>query len=110
MTTQIPAKPLIIYVFSHPRTGSNLFCKLFSQHPSINQELYKYLFEFLFGPELQTQFKGKEADELIETHKDLAKDLTYQASLDFIQNLVVKSEQEVSRFYSFRTEINAVFL
>lgn len=91
-----PSNPLKIYLISTPRTGSNLFCKLFSEHPDVDQTIYQFLFEHFFGPEAQLQMQGDESAALQDEHRVIFKDATYQAALDTIQDRFVKANSSVS--------------
>jgi hypothetical protein len=90
-----PPKPLRLFVFSHPRTASNLFCKLFSQHPQINQQLYVFLTEHFYGPEAQTQIQSERMNELSKVQREAAKGLTYQAALDKMEKQIADFEAQV---------------
>lgn len=92
------SNPLKIYLISTPRTGSNLFCKLFSEHPAIEQTIYQFLFEHFFGPEAQLQMQGEESVALQDEHRIIFKDATYQAALDALQERFVKANSSVSSF------------
>ena len=90
-----PPHPLRLHVLSHPRTASNLFCKLFSKHPMINQQLSGYLRVHLFGPESQTLIQNEVMNEL-KTDRAMAVGLTYQVALDRAEKQIADTEAAVS--------------
>lgn len=94
MSINEPPKPHRLFIFSHPRTASNLLCKLFSEHPAMRSELYYFLFARQFGPESQSQMTGKKVDELREDYEKMWKDLTYQGALDKLEKHIASSEAE----------------
>jgi hypothetical protein len=95
MSTNGPPHPLRLYLLSHPRTVSSLFCKLFSEHPNINQQLYAFLFTHFLGPESQTQTKNEIMDELNESHRPIFAKSTYQAELDKLERQIAETEAAV---------------
>ncbi|MDI1487044.1 MAG: hypothetical protein OHK93_006307 [Ramalina farinacea] len=58
MSLQQPPHP--IFLISVPRSGTNLFMHLFSEHPQLVQKDYSFFNAYLYGPENQ---RGKELIE-----------------------------------------------
>jgi hypothetical protein len=97
MSLSSPPKPLRIYLYSHPRTGSNLFCKLFSEHPSISQLKGPFFLEAWFGPESQIPVESEEMDKLILFYRPRLGEGTYQSSLDKLQTRIAEAQEVVSK-------------
>jgi hypothetical protein len=97
--SQLPQHQLRLFFISHPRTGSNLFCKIFSKHPQISQLLYPdFATPHMYGPERQTQIKNAKMDEIRELNS-ASRGVSlpsYQYTLDCMQNHIAKSEAEVT--------------
>lgn len=88
-----PPTSLRLFLFSHPRTASNLFLKLYSEHPDLQQYTYPFLFPHFSGPDAQV-VKDKPAP-LTEAEKnelELMKHATYQNQLDEMEYEVAKAE------------------
>lgn len=90
----VPSKPTPrrLFVFSHPRTASNLFCKLFSKHPQLAYTEYPFLYAYFLGPEAQFQLPKKDGDEAV---KEQFKHETFQHGLDKIEEDLADSALEV---------------
>lgn len=86
-----------IFVYSHPRTASNLFCKLFSKHPQLVYFEYPFLRAYFHGPDAQA-FLPEGTEELKKTHdwmRKKVKGLTYQSVLDKMEKRLAEAEKEV---------------
>ena len=91
--------PRRLFVFSHPRTASNLFCKLFSEHPDIQYLQNPFVFARFFGPDAQAVLEG-EFDESLKGMKDMLGHLTYQYCLDKMESEISDVEAKVCLEYS----------
>lgn len=87
-----------IFIYSHPRTASNLFCKLFSEHPQLSYSGYPFLRAYLHGPDAQAFLPEGNDPELKKTHalvREKVKHLTYQHVLDKMEESLGKAEKDV---------------
>jgi len=97
-----PPKPLRLFVFSHPRTASNLFCKIFSEHPSIDLEKYTFYYAYLGGTDAQA--RGME--QFQKTLNEMGHRPSYQTSLDNLETIIAKAEAKVGiRNYMTREDV-----
>ena len=103
--TDGPPKPYRVFIYSHPRTISNLLIKILETHPSIISKQYPFLHAFTYGPEMQRIRVHDEAAETI-AKEDKWSVFTYQAGVDKIQTLAAEAEQQASaRFTKVRIYI-----
>ncbi|KIK70300.1 hypothetical protein GYMLUDRAFT_255450 [Collybiopsis luxurians FD-317 M1] len=91
-----------IFLYSHPRTRSNLFIRLLETHPQIMSKQYPFMYGFQKGPENQWPDEIKEhifqfSGETKEEGEKKYAHLTFQAGLDDIEKLL-KEAQEKERF------------
>lgn len=89
MSAAQPPQLSRLFIFTHPRTASNLFCKLFSEHPDLNQYPYPFQFSRLCGPDAQTQVPIQKVIDLCGSETNA---LSYQAALDKVQINIADSE------------------
>ncbi|KAE9407253.1 hypothetical protein BT96DRAFT_874855 [Gymnopus androsaceus JB14] len=87
-----------IFVYSHPRTRSNLFMKLLETHPQVVGKQYPFMFAFQNGPEAQWS-PEKVAGRLKMsglTKEEFAKkfNVTYQSGLDDMEKRLAKANAE----------------
>jgi hypothetical protein len=106
MTATGPPKPLRLYVLSHPRTVSNLFCKLFSEHPSLKEQSRGFLFAHHFGPESQTLMKNEEMEKLNRIHRPMFAQHKYQTQLDSIEKSIAEAEATVGHYLNADPHLN----
>ena len=94
-----PPNPLRLYILSHPRTASNLFCKLFSEHPKVEPILYPFLYAYFAGPNaqivMQTSEVSPEAAQRFQKFREMLKDSTYQYVLDKMERDIANAESAV---------------
>jgi len=90
-----PQKPLRLFMVSHPRTASNLFCKLFSEHPDIEPIMYPFLFVFFGGTDAQaTMTKEQEEKAVSQKYGEGLKYKDYQACLDKLEQDIADAEAQ----------------
>src|ERR1700749_4976099 len=89
-------KPLRIFLFSHPRTASNLFCKLFSEHPDVGLRCYPFAYAHFIGPDAQV-LEHRELKEHQERQEmwEVMKHATYQSQLDQMEKAIAEWEAAV---------------
>ncbi|KAE9407254.1 hypothetical protein BT96DRAFT_986861 [Gymnopus androsaceus JB14] len=86
-----------IFLYSHPRTRSNLFMKLMETHPEVINKHYPFMFAFLDGPDAseETRVNRVKASGLTkEEYNKKYKDVTYQTGLDDMEKLFAKASAE----------------
>jgi len=86
-----PPEPLRLFVFSHLRTASNLFCKIFSEHPRIDLETYTFLYTHYGGPDAQ----AIGMDEFHKALNEMGKQPSYQMALDNLETIMTNAEAKV---------------
>src|ERR1700742_3147332 len=86
-----PPVPLRLQLFSQPRTASNLFCKLFSEHEEVEQHPYNFLYTRMLA---RTQVKDERTAALARSNVEKSS-LSEQDALDRIQKLIGESEVKV---------------
>lgn len=94
-----PPKPLRLFLLSHLRTASNLFIKLFSQHPQVKPIVYPFLYAHFGGPDAQVVRQGDESSEGAQNLRKMQETMqhaTYQFVLDKLERDVAEAEAEVS--------------
>ena len=90
------SKDLRIFLFSQPRTASNLFLKLYSEHPDILQHVYPYLYPHFYSQEAQAAGNGGlQISDVQKAQKEATKDITYQNALDKLQQRIATTEAAV---------------
>ncbi|KAJ3798960.1 hypothetical protein GGU11DRAFT_778918 [Lentinula aff. detonsa] len=84
-----------LFLFSHPRTRSNLFIRLLETHPQMVTKQYPFMFAFQAGPESQWS-EEKRAKRIQGSHisKEEADKKTYQAGLDEMEDVLAKANEE----------------
>lgn len=92
MATGGNPQPLRIALFSHPRTNSNLFTKLFASQPDVEQHTYPFMPGYMWGPDRRLGYKTKEVEEMYSTLKSNYDDLSAQKSLDDLQKAFRETE------------------
>ncbi|KIK64797.1 hypothetical protein GYMLUDRAFT_39760 [Collybiopsis luxurians FD-317 M1] len=89
-----------IFLYSHPRTRSNLLIRLLETHPQVMSKQYPFLFCFQKGPESQWTEETKigifeaSGETLEEAEKKYAH-LTFQAGLDDMERLLAEAQMKV---------------
>ncbi|KIK70301.1 hypothetical protein GYMLUDRAFT_151596 [Collybiopsis luxurians FD-317 M1] len=88
-----------IFLFSHPRTRSNLFIRLLGTHPQIISKQYPFMHGFQKGPENQwpDEIKEELLKALGETKEEGEKKyahLTFQAGLDDIEKFLAEAQEK----------------
>ncbi|KAF9258264.1 hypothetical protein L218DRAFT_948508 [Marasmius fiardii PR-910] len=86
------AHPLRIALFSHPRTNSNLFTKLFESQPDVEQHTYPFMPGYMWGPDRRLGYKTKEVQDMYTTLKGHYDDLSVQKSLDSLERAFGETE------------------
>lgn len=86
-------KPLRIFLFSHPRSASNLLCKLFSAHPKVGQHFYPFGYAHFMSPDAQA-FESRERKEQQhrQATREIMKHATYQFQLDQMEKEIAEWE------------------
>ncbi|KAJ4479040.1 hypothetical protein J3R30DRAFT_3473647 [Lentinula aciculospora] len=84
-----------LFLYSHPRTRSNLFMRLLENHPQMVTKQYPFMFAFQAGPEGQWP-EEKKAMRIQASHmsNEEADKKTYQAGLDEMEQLLAKADEE----------------
>ncbi|KAL9128786.1 MAG: hypothetical protein Q9217_002595 [Psora testacea] len=79
-----------IFLFTHPRSASNLFMRLFSNHPQLSPVGYSFFNAFMCGPE--KQYRQDHPDLVGPTGVviDVSKE-TFQVAYDRLQDSVAKA-------------------
>lgn len=96
-----PPKLLRLFVLSHPRTASNLFVKLLSEHPQLKNNDSTFLYAYFNGPDAQAALDGNTTDDLKAAAQLVKKKFsyaTYQYVLDKIEKDTREGEIEVKIF------------
>jgi hypothetical protein len=75
-----------IFVFTHPRTASNLFIRLFESHPDLSIVSYPFQDAFFWGPDRTICSQGP-----LSTQRTIP-DATYQNRFNQLQQFVVNAE------------------
>ncbi|KAJ3994170.1 hypothetical protein F5050DRAFT_1776401 [Lentinula boryana] len=83
-----------IALFSHPRTNSNMFTKLFQSQPDIVQHTYPFMPGYMWGPDRRLGYKAKEVEEMYATLKTNYDTLTTQQSLDDLERAFGETEAQ----------------
>ncbi|KAJ8093343.1 hypothetical protein PM082_020200 [Marasmius tenuissimus] len=81
-----------IFVYSHPRTGSNLLAKLLETHPSLLVKQYPFLDAIRLGPDKQFLRNTTELSEEMKTHPRSNK--TLQEGLDDMETWIREAKEE----------------
>ena len=87
-------QPRRLYLFSNPRTMSNLFMRIFDGHPQLEQRDYFYFNAHLFGPEHQVS-TPREAFTMMPGF-DKWQEMTYQKALEECQGFIKSVEEQVN--------------
>ncbi|KAJ3777336.1 hypothetical protein EV361DRAFT_388128 [Lentinula raphanica] len=84
-----------LFLYSHPRTRSNLFIRLLETHPQMMTKQYPFMFAFQAGPEGHWP-EEKRAKRIAGSHmsKEEADKKTYQAGLDEMETVLAKANEE----------------
>ncbi|KAF5371141.1 hypothetical protein D9758_004113 [Tetrapyrgos nigripes] len=89
-TQHQPSNPLRLFIFGHPRTRTNLFCRLWHNHPDVLEKQYPLMEPWVYGPERQEIRERILPPGKMEQH---VKD-TFQAGFDGLQELIAVAEAE----------------
>ncbi|KIK65192.1 hypothetical protein GYMLUDRAFT_980661 [Collybiopsis luxurians FD-317 M1] len=86
-----------IFVFSHPRTRSNLLMRLLQTHPQIKQKQYPFMWAYMSGPD--AQWPKERMNMRIKASGRPKEDfeqnvLSYQSGLDEMEQLFAKVNAE----------------
>ncbi|KIM77505.1 hypothetical protein PILCRDRAFT_825279 [Piloderma croceum F 1598] len=73
-----------IFIFSHPRTASNLFKRLFENHPDLSITDYTFFDAFLYGPEALSRRNIAQ--------RGITPDATYQSCFNKLQKFIADAE------------------
>jgi hypothetical protein len=96
LTMATAPKPLRIFLFSHPRTASNLLCKLFSAHPDVGQRFYPFGYAHFIGPDAQALEPRERKDHQGRKEVwEMMKHATYQFQLDQMEKEIAEWEAVV---------------
>jgi hypothetical protein len=96
-----PPKPLRLFMFAAPRTASNLFLKLLSEHPDIVQYHYPFLFPYFTGPDAQFSVIGEyKPNDAEKAQMEDMKNHTYQFVLDKLEQDIAEAEAAVRHWHS----------
>ncbi|KAL9631999.1 MAG: hypothetical protein Q9164_005581, partial [Protoblastenia rupestris] len=82
-----------IFLFTHPRSASNLFMRLFSNHPEISTTAYSFFNAYMHGPE--KQYRGHFPDPanpggiIIDNSNE-----TFQVAFERCQDAITSAMQE----------------
>lgn len=95
MSLQQPPHP--IFLISVPRSGTNLFMHLFSEHPQIVQKDYSFFHAYLWGPENQRGKTVEDSDNPsgLPLHGSLL-DETFQKAYDRLESSIASIIQDQS--------------
>lgn len=94
-TTTLDRKP--VFVFSHPRTASNLFMKIFKSHPDVIHSEYPFLKVFFFGStESQYNRKGPKIDEARAGFQETSLPKSYYESFNKLEEDIRSAGEQVS--------------
>lgn len=86
-----------IFLFSHPRTASNLFLKLFSQHPQLTFCEYPFKYAYFIGPEAQCRLPEElDASESLREMRMAKRGETFQVAVDGVERRLFDPRNEVS--------------
>lgn len=97
LSSSLRARPFhCIFVFSHPRTMSNLFLRFFAQDPEVGVIDYPFDAAYMAGPERQLRRSNPQIIALIKARKAADHYVTYQMAYDTMQKQGRKIEAEVS--------------
>ena len=88
-----PPNPLRIWILSHPRTASNLFCKLFSEHHELQNHESPFLDAYFNGPDAQAAI-SKDAEGRKE-QRERFQHATYQYVLNKLERDIALAEAKV---------------
>ncbi|THU89869.1 hypothetical protein K435DRAFT_677032 [Dendrothele bispora CBS 962.96] len=89
MDTQ-PSKFVRLFIFGHPRTRTNLFCRLWQNHKDVLEWQYPFMQAWVYGPERQEIRERVLAPGKLEEH---VKD-SFQAGLDALQEMIATAEAQ----------------
>lgn len=99
-STPYPNVPSTFFLYSQPRTRSNLLVRLLETHPRMKSMHYPFMFAFLNGPE--SQWPADQQAQRIkglgmtpEEHAKKWEKATYQAALDSMEKMMAKTKEEV---------------
>ena len=85
--------PRSIFLFTHPRTASNLFVRLFSNHPQLSSIGYSFFNAFMHGPEKQYQHEHPDPQNpggiVIDNSRE-----TFQVAFDRLHESMSKAIKE----------------
>ncbi|KAK1234503.1 hypothetical protein PQX77_002304 [Marasmius sp. AFHP31] len=87
-----------IFLFTHPRTASNLLARIIETHPSVAVKTYPFINAFRFGPE---KMIARDTPQLDKFYKDfntdeVFKDVTFQHSVDEMERAIAELEAQVT--------------
>lgn len=89
---------LRIALFSHPRTNSNIFTKLFESQPDVVQRTYSFTPAYMWGPERRVGYKTEKIEQLYAAFKSSYESFSTQKCLDDLELLFGEVEANVSFF------------
>jgi hypothetical protein len=78
-----------LFIFTHPRTASNLFMRLFENHPDLSITDYTFFQAYTSGPECLSP--GRSLQTLAQSGR-LTPDATYQNGFNQLQKFIADAE------------------
>ena len=78
-----------IFIFTHPRTASNLFMRLFESHPDLSVTKYIFNDTFYCGSK---SLLCRHSSQRIFQRDGLSQNATYQSCFDKLQNFIADAE------------------
>lgn len=97
LSSSLRARPFqCIFVFSYPRTMSNLFLRFFAQPPQVGVIDYPFDAAYMAGPERQSRRSNPQIDALIKARKAADHCVTYQMAYNTMQTQRRKIEAKVT--------------
>lgn len=84
-----------IFIFSHPRTTSNLFLQFFQNHPQVSVIDYPFDAAYMVGPERLSRRSNPKIDALTNARKAADHQVTYQSAFDKMLQQIHAAEAQV---------------
>ncbi|KAJ8094054.1 hypothetical protein PM082_009944 [Marasmius tenuissimus] len=85
-----------IFLFTHPRTASNLLTRIIETHPSVAVKTYPFINAFRFGPEKMITRGTPQLDKFYKDFNtdEVFKDVTFQYSIDELERAIAEVEAQ----------------
>lgn len=84
-----------IFLFTHPRTASNLFLRLFAKHPRLTIIDYPFHGVYMTGLD---KLNRRRTEKGTWTQADTDELSTYQCAFDQLQHSISVAEEQVCRY------------